>query len=226
MLHGIVLRSPHAAAKLGAIDTDGGSIASPGVTGNLYRGRPEGRRHRHRCPAPRRCRTATAPTWPIRRIPRWPTARCATSATLWPSSSPRPRTAARDAAELIAVDYDIQPSVTDLAHGTDAGAPLVWPDVKQQHRVRLGDRRQGRDRRAVRQGRARHAADRREQPHRRRLDGGARRDRRLRSGHRPLDAVRQHAGRLADQDPDRRRVQHRARRSSASSRPMSAAASA
>ena len=39
--------------------------------------------------------------------------------------------AARDAAELVAVDYDIQPSITDMAHVTDADAPLVWPDVKQ-----------------------------------------------------------------------------------------------
>jgi carbon-monoxide dehydrogenase large subunit len=39
--------------------------------------------------------------------------------------------AARDAAELVTVDYDIQPSITDMAHVTDADAPLVWPDVKQ-----------------------------------------------------------------------------------------------
>ena len=34
--------------------------------------------------------------------------------------------AARDAAELIAVDYDILPSITDLATAMDAGAPQVW----------------------------------------------------------------------------------------------------
>lgn len=38
--------------------------------------------------------------------------------------------AARDAAEAILVDFDILPSVTDLATATDAGQPLVWPDSK------------------------------------------------------------------------------------------------
>ena len=38
--------------------------------------------------------------------------------------------AARDAAEAIEVDYDILPSITDLAVATDDGAPLVWDDAK------------------------------------------------------------------------------------------------
>ncbi len=37
--------------------------------------------------------------------------------------------AARDAAELIDVQYDVLPSVTDLATATDPGQPLVWADV-------------------------------------------------------------------------------------------------
>jgi aerobic carbon-monoxide dehydrogenase large subunit len=37
--------------------------------------------------------------------------------------------AARDAAEAIEVDYDVLPAITDLAHATDPGAPLVWPEV-------------------------------------------------------------------------------------------------
>jgi carbon-monoxide dehydrogenase large subunit len=39
--------------------------------------------------------------------------------------------AARDAAEAVAVTYDIQPSITDLASATDDGAPLVWPEAKR-----------------------------------------------------------------------------------------------
>ena len=35
--------------------------------------------------------------------------------------------AARDAAELVAIEYDVLPSVTDLATATDPGQPLVWP---------------------------------------------------------------------------------------------------
>jgi carbon-monoxide dehydrogenase large subunit len=36
---------------------------------------------------------------------------------------------ARDAAEMIAVDYDVLPSITDLHTAMDEGAPLVWPNV-------------------------------------------------------------------------------------------------
>jgi aerobic carbon-monoxide dehydrogenase large subunit len=38
---------------------------------------------------------------------------------------------ARDAAEVIEVDYDILPSHVDLATAMDPGAALVWPEVKQ-----------------------------------------------------------------------------------------------
>jgi carbon-monoxide dehydrogenase large subunit len=40
-----------------------------------------------------------------------------------------PKTA-RDAAELILVDYDVQPAITDLSRAMDEGAPLVWPEAK------------------------------------------------------------------------------------------------
>ena len=177
MLHGIVLRSPHAAAKLGAIDTT--AAASVAGVKAIYTAAdlsadgigplP--------CAAPVQNRDGSDMASP----PHLALAEGAVRHVGDPVAFIVADTAAaaRDAAELISVDYDIQPSVTDLAHVTDAGAPLVWPDVKQQHRVRLGDRRQGGDRCAVRHGRARHAPDRCEQPRRRRVDGGARRDRRL-----------------------------------------------
>ena len=57
------------------------------------------------------------------------TARCAMSAIRWPSSSPKRSKQARDAAELVAVDYELLPSVTDLATAMEPGAPLVWPEV-------------------------------------------------------------------------------------------------
>ncbi len=38
--------------------------------------------------------------------------------------------AARDAAEAVQVDYDIQPSITDLAVATEPGAPQVWANAK------------------------------------------------------------------------------------------------
>ncbi len=37
---------------------------------------------------------------------------------------------ARDAAELIQIDYDVSPSATDLATAMERGTPTVWPDVK------------------------------------------------------------------------------------------------
>ncbi|WPB83305.1 xanthine dehydrogenase family protein molybdopterin-binding subunit [Sediminicoccus rosea] len=38
------------------------------------------------------------------------------------------RAEAQDAAELIEVDYDILPSITDTATALDAGAPVIWPE--------------------------------------------------------------------------------------------------
>jgi carbon-monoxide dehydrogenase large subunit len=38
---------------------------------------------------------------------------------------------ARDAAEAVVVDYDILPAITDLATATDDGASLVWPEAKR-----------------------------------------------------------------------------------------------
>jgi carbon-monoxide dehydrogenase large subunit len=35
---------------------------------------------------------------------------------------------ARDAAELIEIDYDVLPSVTDTAHAVEPGAPVIWDD--------------------------------------------------------------------------------------------------
>jgi carbon-monoxide dehydrogenase large subunit len=37
--------------------------------------------------------------------------------------------AARDAAELVAIEYDAQDSITDLSAAMEPGAPQVWPDV-------------------------------------------------------------------------------------------------
>ena len=38
------------------------------------------------------------------------------------------RSEAQDAAEMIEVDYDILPSITDTATALDAGAPVIWPE--------------------------------------------------------------------------------------------------
>ncbi len=129
MLHGIVLRSPHAAAKITGIDT-AAAKSTPGVKA-IY----------------------TAADLNADGIGTLP---CAVSlnnrdgSTM--ASPPHPALAdgmvrhvgdpvafivgetakaARDAAEAIVVDYDILPSITDLATVTDAASALVWPEVKQ-----------------------------------------------------------------------------------------------
>ncbi len=69
------------------------------------------------------------------------------------------------------------------------GAPQVWDQAPGQHLLRLAPRRQGGDRRRVRQGVARHQDRPREQPADPQRDGAARRDRRLRPRDRRLHAL-------------------------------------
>jgi carbon-monoxide dehydrogenase large subunit len=129
MLHGIVVRSPHAAAKLGAIDTT--AAASVAGVKAIYTAAdlsadgigplP--------CAAPVQNRDGSDMADP----PHLALAEGAVRHVGDPVAFIVADTAAaaRDAAELVSVDYDVQPSITDLAHVTDADAPLVWPQVKQ-----------------------------------------------------------------------------------------------
>ena len=207
MLHGIVVRSPHAAAKLGTIDTTAAAsvvgvkaiytaadLSTDGI-GPLP------------CAAPVQNRDGSDMANP----PHFALAQGAVRHVGDPVAFIVADTgaAARDAAELVTVDYDIQPSITDLAHVTDTGAPLVWPNVKQNIAFDwgIGDKAATdalfasaahvtqltvvNNRVVVASMEARAAI--------------ADYDPRLR----PLDAVRQHAGRMADQEPDRRGLQHR-----------------
>ena len=95
---------------------------------------------------------------------------------------------AMDAAELIEVDYEPLPAVTSTAEAPQPGAPLVWDGLPRQYLLRRADRRQGRDRRRLRQGRACRQAPLRHQPRHRRHHGAARRGRRLQRRRRPLHA--------------------------------------
>jgi carbon-monoxide dehydrogenase large subunit len=129
MLHGIVVRSPHAAAKLRTIDTT--AAASVAGVKAIYTAAdlstdgigplP--------CAAPVQNRDGSDMANP----PHFALAQGAVRHVGDPVAFIVADTAAaaRDAAELVTVDYDIQPSITDMAHVTDADAPLVWPDVKQ-----------------------------------------------------------------------------------------------
>jgi aerobic carbon-monoxide dehydrogenase large subunit len=128
MLHGVVLRSPHAAAAITSIDTKD-AAKLPGVRA-IY----------------------TAADLKADNIDPLP---CAVHLTNRDGSAmaspPHPALAdgavrhvgdpvafivadsvkaGRDAAEAIMVDYEVHPAITELAQATEAGAPLVWPEVK------------------------------------------------------------------------------------------------
>jgi carbon-monoxide dehydrogenase large subunit len=129
MLFGIVLRSPHAAAKLGAIDTAAaGSV--PGVKA-IYTAADLNADGIGPLPCAvsldnRDGSTMASPPHPV--LADGAVRHVGDPVAFIVADSAK---AARDAAELITVDYDIQPSVTDLATVTDAGAPSVWPEVQR-----------------------------------------------------------------------------------------------
>jgi carbon-monoxide dehydrogenase large subunit len=128
MLFGIVLRSPHAAATITRLDT-AAAAKLPGVAG-IY----------------------TAADLNADAIGPLPCAALVQNRDGTPQAAPpHPVLAdgavrhvgdpvafivadsikhARDAAEAIEADYDPLPSITDLPTAMDAGANLVWPDIK------------------------------------------------------------------------------------------------
>ena len=127
-LHGIVLRSPHAAATLGRIDAEA-ARAMPGVHA-IYTAEDLAADGIGTLPCavelPNRDGSMmVAPPHPV----------LATGAVRHvgdPVAFIVADTvqAGRDAAEAIMVDYDIQPSITDLARATEDGVAQVWPHAK------------------------------------------------------------------------------------------------
>ncbi len=129
MLHGIVLRSPHAAARLGAIDTRT-AASVPGVKA-IFTAADLNADGIGPLPCAvslnnRDGSTMASPPHPV--LADGAVRHVGDPVAFIVADTAK---AARDAAELITVDYDIQPALTDLAHVTDADAPLVWPDVKR-----------------------------------------------------------------------------------------------
>ena len=128
MLFGAVLRSPHAAAKLGAIDT-AAALALPGVVA-VYTGadlEADGIGGLP-CAIPLKNRDGSPrfdPPHPV-------LAREAVRHVGDPVAFIVAETlkGARDGAEAVSVDYDVLPSVTDLAAATDHGQPAVWTDAQ------------------------------------------------------------------------------------------------
>ena len=127
LLHGVVLRSPHAAATIDGIDI-AAAKAMPGVRA-IYTsadlnadgigGLP--------CAVALKNRDGSDMPMPPHPVLADGVVRHVGDPVAFiVAETPQ---AARDAAEAIVVDYDILPSATDLATALDAGQPLVWPDV-------------------------------------------------------------------------------------------------
>jgi len=127
-LYGYVLRSPHAAAKILSIDTTAAQSA-PGIIA-IYTGadlEADGIGP-NPCPVALKNRDGT----PRASVPRPILAQGEVRHAGDPVAFIVAQTlaAARDAAELITIDYDPLPSITDLATAMDENAPQVWPEVK------------------------------------------------------------------------------------------------
>jgi len=128
MLHGIVLRSPHASAKLGAIDT-AAAAAVAGVKA-IYTAadmKADGIGPMP-CAAPVQNRDGSNMVDPPHFALADGMVRHVGDAVAFVVAETAK--AARDAAELVVVDYSPEPAVTDVAAATSQAAPLVWPDAK------------------------------------------------------------------------------------------------
>ena len=129
MLHGAILRSPVAHARIVSIDTSA-ALQHPKVLRRDHRAgtsRPGG------SPGCRRCRTTR------RRCS--PPTRSASRGRRSRSSIAEDRYAARDALELIDVEYETLPAVVDARKALDADAPVIRDDKRGQDRqphLRLG----------------------------------------------------------------------------------------
>ena len=128
MLYGVVLRSPHAAAKIIRIDTaaakavpgvkaiyTGADLAADGIGGLPCLVALENRDGSKQALPPH----PVLADGMVRHVGD-PVAFIVAETT----------EQARDAAELVEVNYDILPSITDLATASEPGAALVWPEVK------------------------------------------------------------------------------------------------
>ena len=127
MLHGIVLRSPHAAARIVALDTSA-AAAVPGVMA-VYTAadlNADGI-------APMPCavkvknRDGSEQVVPPHPVLADGMVRHVGDPVAFVVAETA--AAARDAAELIAVDYDIQSANSGLARAMEPGTPLVWPEA-------------------------------------------------------------------------------------------------
>jgi carbon-monoxide dehydrogenase large subunit len=125
--HMVVVRSPHAAARIVSIDTQAAREA-PGVLSVLTGADVEADGlGLLRTPVPRKRRDGSPMRIPPYRLLATDQVRLVGDAVAIVIAETLH--AARDAAELVAIDYETQPSVTDIAEAVTPGAAVVWPDL-------------------------------------------------------------------------------------------------
>ena len=128
MLFGVVLRSPHAAAAITRLDT-AAAAKLPGVAG-IYTAadlKADGIGPLP-CAALLNNRDGSPQAAPPHPVLADGTVRHVGDPVAFVVAGSIKQ--ARDAAEAIAVDYDILPSITDLPTAMDKGGVLVWPEIK------------------------------------------------------------------------------------------------
>jgi carbon-monoxide dehydrogenase large subunit len=136
--HLVVLRSPHAAARIRSIDT-AAARAMPGVALVLTAEDLDGLGVL-RCVTPRHRRDGR----PLAQTP-WPMLAAEEVRYVGDAVAAvvaETRAAAQDAADAILVEYDPLPAVTDIGEAVRPGAPVVWPALAPENEsfvFRLGD---------------------------------------------------------------------------------------
>ena len=139
MLHAVVLRSPHAHARIAAIDTEA-ARAMPGVhvvlTGADLVAEGLGTMP---CPFPQAMMNGTLIVPPRHALAVDAVRHVGECVALVVADSVEQ---ARDAAEAIAVDYETLPAVTDARTALAPGAPQIWPMIpgNRAWRFEKGDR--------------------------------------------------------------------------------------
>ena len=102
---------------------------------------------------------------------------------------------ARDALEALVVDWEALPAAVDVEAAIQSGAARGLPGRAREYRLRRADRRQGANRRDLREGRPCGAGQGHEPAGGRKLHGAARGDRRIRRRLRSLDPAPRKPGR-------------------------------
>lgn len=127
VLHGVVLRSPHAAAGITAIDAEA-ARAMPGVHA-IYTGADLEADGIGDLPCAVSLKNRDGSTQAKPPHPALAQGRVRHVGDPVAFIVAERVQAARDAAEAVTVDYETLPSITDLGAALDDGAPLVWDDV-------------------------------------------------------------------------------------------------